>query len=93
MIMSLTIPLTISEMSALLQKHPRAFVVTGVLGLSLTWMVENYKKYLSLGEGGLPHNPFGWVMSTASKPFGRETLSVAAYEWISVLQLLGLQTE
>ncbi|KAF9026058.1 hypothetical protein BDZ89DRAFT_988216 [Hymenopellis radicata] len=68
------------DMLALIHRHPRAAIMTGVLGLSVPWLVENYHKYLSLGIGGLPYNPLGWMISTLFKPFGRETLSVTQYD-------------
>ncbi|KAK0449923.1 hypothetical protein EV421DRAFT_1704581 [Armillaria borealis] len=36
-------------------------------------MFDSYSKYVSLGEGGLPCNAIGWVLSTLLKPFGRKT--------------------
>lgn len=69
-----------NHFAALVARHPRAAIATGVAGLTLEWAVENYRKYLSLGEGGLPHNPIGWFMATLATAFSRETLSIAEYE-------------
>ncbi|KIY68747.1 hypothetical protein CYLTODRAFT_252393 [Cylindrobasidium torrendii FP15055 ss-10] len=69
-----------SHFAALVARHPRAIIATGLVGLSLEWAVDNYRKYLSLGEGGFPYNPLGWFMATLATAFSRETLSITEYE-------------
>lgn len=73
-------PSLITDMLALISRHPRFAILTGVLGLSIPWARDNYRAYLALGECGLPYNVWGWLLSTSLKPYGRETLSVEMYE-------------
>ncbi|KAK0495223.1 hypothetical protein EDD18DRAFT_266790 [Armillaria luteobubalina] len=64
-----------------LQRNPQTIVVaTTVLAVATVWMLDNYSKYVSLGEGGLPRNAVGWLLSTLLKPFGRETVSTEEYD-------------
>lgn len=69
----------LSDAMALPHQHPRLAVAISVTALSIPWAIDNYHKYLALGRGGMPYNVLGWLGSTAFKPFGRETLSVAMY--------------
>ncbi|EPQ54233.1 hypothetical protein GLOTRDRAFT_94567 [Gloeophyllum trabeum ATCC 11539] len=51
-----------------------------VAGAFTILLHRNYQAYLSLGPGGLPLNPWGWLISTLVKPLGRETLSTTEYD-------------
>ncbi len=64
----------------ILQRYPRAIAFTTAVALSTPWMIDNYAKYMSLGEGGFPYNPIGWLMALAAWPFGRETVSTKQYQ-------------
>ncbi len=37
---------------------------------------EDYRRWRGLGRGGLPANPAGWMITTALRPLGRDTITV-----------------
>jgi hypothetical protein len=45
-------------------------IAVGSLPL-LTYTISNYLNWLSLGKGGLPHNPIGYLSNCVLQPFGR----------------------
>jgi len=67
-----------------IRDHPRSAVALAAAAslatVSVPWMISNYHDYISLGQGGLPLNVWGWMQSTALKPFGVETLSTTMYD-------------
>ncbi|KAI5888686.1 uncharacterized protein SCHCODRAFT_02637401 [Schizophyllum commune H4-8] len=69
--------------SAIISRH-RNFLAVAVpatlLSLCIPTMFRDYRAYLSLGEGGLPYNPIGWILSSALGIFGRETISIELYD-------------
>ncbi|KAL1704777.1 hypothetical protein EV121DRAFT_291097 [Schizophyllum commune] len=68
--------------SAIISRHRDlviAAVPATVFSLLIPSMIRDYRAYLSLGEGGLPYNPIGWVVSSALGSFGRETTSIELY--------------
>ena len=73
-----------NSLQVVLRQHPRALtiVAASVIGLLLPvpWLIRNYNAYIDLEPGGLPHNAWGWLISTLMKPFGKETLSTKQYD-------------
>ncbi|KAL1747406.1 hypothetical protein HDZ31DRAFT_80517 [Schizophyllum fasciatum] len=73
----------LSHASSLISCH-RSLAVAAVpaviLTLSIPRLVRDYRAYLSLGEGGLPYNPIGWLVSRTLSAFARETQSTAIYD-------------
>lgn len=41
-------------------------------------LLEDYRRWRALGEGGLPANPVGWLVTTSLRPWGRDTITVDA---------------
>ncbi len=39
-------------------------------------ILEDYRRWRALGEGGLPANPVGWLMATALRPWGQDPTAV-----------------
>ncbi|KAL1658535.1 hypothetical protein GGF50DRAFT_120763 [Schizophyllum commune] len=64
--------------------RPRNFLIAAVpatvLSLFIPSMIHDYRAYLGLGEGGLPYNPIGWILSSTLGLFGRETTSIELYD-------------
>ncbi|GAB1310883.1 hypothetical protein MFIFM68171_01093 [Madurella fahalii] len=48
-----------------------AFTVPVALLLLLPRLIDSYRAYLSLGPGGLPHNPLGYLIQAALRPIAR----------------------
>lgn len=51
-----------------------------LLALLIPSMKRDYQAFLDLGEGGLPYNPFGWVIARLLGLLGRETKSIDIYD-------------
>ncbi|KAL1747407.1 hypothetical protein HDZ31DRAFT_61322 [Schizophyllum fasciatum] len=51
-----------------------------LLALLIPSMIRDYHAYLDLGEGGVPHNPIGWLIARFLGLFARETQSIAVYD-------------
>ncbi|KAL7272410.1 hypothetical protein RUND412_004786 [Rhizina undulata] len=60
----------------------RIAVTIGILTLALGLppLYRDYRAYLALGEGGFPHNVWGWLLTSATRLLKRETVSVGEYE-------------
>lgn len=44
----------------------------------LAWAVVDYRRWVALGAGGLPHHPGGWLVMTALRVFERNPRQAAA---------------
>ncbi|GGF43026.1 luciferase domain-containing protein [Williamsia phyllosphaerae] len=44
----------------------------------MTAVLEDYRRWRALGEGGLPANPVGWLVARMLRPWGRDTIAVDA---------------
>lgn len=53
-------------------------LVSSVVIGRLAW--EDYKAFLSYGPGGLPYNPFGWLVANFFRMVGIDTLDVRKLE-------------
>lgn len=59
-----------SLISQSVQQNPtRSTILSAGLGASLVsagvaWCINDYRKFLSLGRGGVPYNIFGWALIT-----------------------------
>jgi hypothetical protein len=63
----------------LLQRYPKAAFLSTLAVLIIPRAWRNYKAYLALGPGGVPYNPFGWLIALAATAVSHETLSTAMY--------------
>ncbi|KAL1688590.1 hypothetical protein GGG16DRAFT_59583 [Schizophyllum commune] len=73
----------LSHASVMICRHyvlATAAIPASILSLFIPSMIRDYRAYLSLGEGGLPYNPIGWILSSTLGVFGRETLSLDIYD-------------
>jgi hypothetical protein len=64
-------------------QHPsRAIILTSLaaLGLSTPWLIDNYRKFIDLGDYFITNKPIGYLLAMALKPFGRETQSTVMYD-------------
>ncbi|KAJ7494633.1 hypothetical protein B0H11DRAFT_1716962 [Mycena galericulata] len=76
-----------------LKRNPRAAALAAVLTVGTPWVVNNYRKYLSLGESVLTRlGPLGWLVALTLTGLGRETLSTEEYardpnkeRWLEVI--------
>lgn len=74
-----------AKTQALMPRRNQAYWMAGTaLGLSITsWVVQDYREYLSLGPGGLPYNFFGWTIVTVLlRPLGlskQQAVSTTGY--------------
>ncbi|KAF7986718.1 hypothetical protein HWV62_20260 [Athelia sp. TMB] len=57
-----------------------AVAAAAVLGISVPLLVSNYRAYIALGPGGIPHNIVGWLISLTAKIFSRETRDTRIYD-------------
>lgn len=57
-----------------------AGTLLALTAITLPVAYRDYKKFLSYGPGGVPHNVFGWVVVNLMRPLTRETLSTTVYE-------------
>ena len=66
----------------LYRRNPRVFtiVATSLFLLPVPWLIRNYNAFIALEPGGLPHNVWGWLISTLVKPLSKETLSIKEYD-------------
>jgi len=56
-------------------------LIAGILLLGiLVWSFLDYRKWLALGKGGVPHNLIGWLMVTATRPIKRNPLATKFFE-------------
>jgi len=64
------------------QRPSRAILFTSVvaLGLSIPWLINNYRRFIELGNYSITKKPVGYLVAMALKPFGRETQSTAMYD-------------
>ncbi|KAJ6544773.1 hypothetical protein DFH09DRAFT_1172693 [Mycena vulgaris] len=63
-----------------LHRHPRAVTLAALTAAGTPWVVDNYRKFLTLGKSGLtPLGPLGWLIALSLTAFGRETVSTAEY--------------
>ncbi|KAJ6577157.1 hypothetical protein B0H19DRAFT_931964 [Mycena capillaripes] len=70
-----------AKFEALIHRNPRTVVLAAIAAVGLPWVVDNYRKFLALGKGGLTRlGPLGWVIALTFTAFGRETVSTAEYE-------------
>lgn len=44
----------------------------------MTAVLDDYRRWRALGEGGLPANPVGWLVARTLRPWGRDTIAVDA---------------
>ncbi|MEP3246513.1 MAG: hypothetical protein ABJN40_16085 [Sneathiella sp.] len=51
-----------------------------LLGMLLLWVVRDYKAWIALGPGGVPHNIFGWIIITAMRPLGGDPFDRSGFE-------------
>lgn len=83
--MSHTTETIIARTKALVSRQNPVYLTAGaILGLSITsWVIQDYREYLSLGPGGLPYNFFGWTIVTVLlRPLGlskQQALSTTGY--------------
>ncbi|KAJ7034940.1 hypothetical protein C8F04DRAFT_1099558 [Mycena alexandri] len=71
----------LARCDALLQRHPRTVILATLAALGAPWVVDNYRRFLALGQSGLtPLGPFGWLVALSLTAFGRETVSTTEYE-------------
>lgn len=57
-----------------------AGTLLALTAITLPVAYRDYRKFLSYGPGGVPHNVFGWVVVNLMRPLTRETLSTTVYE-------------
>ncbi|KAJ0158676.1 hypothetical protein CTA2_11089 [Colletotrichum tanaceti] len=63
----------------LLRRPVLTTLLTSLSACVLAWAVRDYRAYIALGPGGVPHNFVGWLLVTlAIRPFA---LSQAAATW------------
>ncbi|KAK1982793.1 hypothetical protein LZ30DRAFT_589802 [Colletotrichum cereale] len=66
-------------LAALSRRPVLAAVLTSVSTAALAWAVRDYRAYIALGPGGVPHNLGGWLFVTLGiRPFA---LSRASATW------------
>ncbi|KAF6834469.1 hypothetical protein CPLU01_04934 [Colletotrichum plurivorum] len=60
-----------STLPTLLTTRPTATAVSAAISLGvLTWAITDYRAYIALGPGGVPHNLYGWLLVTLGiRPF------------------------
>ena len=65
---------------SLLQQHPNSILtIAAVLLFSLAYF--DYKNWYALGAGGIPHNPFGWLVQTLLRVYTfRHNQALACYD-------------
>lgn len=51
-----------------------------LLSLTLPWLIDNYRKFVDLGEFGIKSKPLGYVFAMLIHPFGSETTSTTMYD-------------
>ncbi len=60
------------------------FVLAGLtfalVGSIFFWAVRDYKAWIALGPGGIPHNIFGWIIITAMRPLGGDPFDRSGFE-------------
>jgi len=64
-------------------QHPsRAILLTSLaaLGVSTPWLIDNYWKFIDLGDYFITNKPIGYLLAMALKNFGRETQSTVMYD-------------
>jgi hypothetical protein len=74
---------TIVAFQTYFTRHPsRAILLTSLaaLGLSTSWLIDNYRKFVDLGDYFIANKPIGYLLAMALKPFGRETQSTIMYD-------------
>jgi hypothetical protein len=74
---------TIVAFQTYFARHPsRAILLTSLaaLGLSTSWLIDNYRKFVDLGDYFITNKPIGYLLAMALKPFGRETQSTIMYD-------------
>lgn len=74
---------TIVAFQTYFTRHPsRAILLTSLaaLGLSTSWLIDNYRKFVDLGDYFITNKPIGYLLAMALKPFGRETQSTIMYD-------------
>ncbi|KAI8267563.1 hypothetical protein K4K58_007736 [Colletotrichum sp. SAR11_239] len=71
---------TLTNLTTTLSRRPALTSVTAALTTSLLiWAVRDYRAYIALGPGGVPHNFAGWLMVTIGiRPFA---LSKSSATW------------
>lgn len=59
-----------------------AFAVTVALGTAAgaIWVVRDYRAWLALGRGGLPANPFGWLVASYFRLRSNDPLETTTLE-------------
>lgn len=59
-----------------------AFAVTATLATAAgaVWAVRDYRAWLALGRGGLPANPFGWLVASYFRLRSNDPLDTATLE-------------
>ncbi|KAF9877525.1 hypothetical protein CkaCkLH20_05225 [Colletotrichum karsti] len=62
---------TMSQITNYLTRHPLETSISAAVAASfLVWVVQDYRAYIALGPGGVPHNFGGWLMVTLGiRPF------------------------
>lgn len=70
---------TLHTAHGLIQRYPKSALLSTLAVLTIPRAWRNYKAYLALGPGGVPYNPFGWLISLAATAISHETLSTRMY--------------
>lgn len=60
--------------------RPLLLASTAILTCLVPWSILNFRKYKSVGPGGLPNYYVGWIVAMLLKPLARETVSTLEYE-------------
>jgi hypothetical protein len=68
------------RLTAIFHAHPAAALSTLGVAFALPFAISDYRLFISYGPSGVPHNVFGWLIATLTRPLGREQRSSALYK-------------
>ena len=61
-------------------RRTAALAAIGVAALAGTWARRDYRAWLALGEGGLPANPKGWLITSHLRLRKADPITTTVYD-------------